>query len=331
MTGPQGQGLASFDWAAPELALLGAAVVWLIGGLLWLAVVTGFGAAALVAVLVPAGLLGLAGQGLHAQRLARQEAQTLSAQLEALRQDLRGLERASGKQPAAAPSAVETAALPAALERRLAEIAQQQRGTLEALAQISAARPEPAASPRAPSPEPAPAPAEGQQALAFEPDDLDQPALPVATQILALNFPDSAEDRAGIAALRRGLRDHALRQMIQASQDVLTLLGQDGLYMDDMAPDRARPEVWRQFARGERGRAVAALGGIRDKTVLAVTSTRMREDTIFRDAAHHFLRLFDRTLVRLEAEASDVELAALSDTRTARAFMLLGRVTGTFA
>ena len=78
------------------------------------------------------------------------------------------------------------------------------------------------------------------------------------------------------------------------------------------------------------GRAVAALGGIRDRDALALTAARMREDTIFRDAAHHFLRLFDRALVGLEDGASDDELADLSQTRTARAFMLLGRVAGSF-
>jgi hypothetical protein len=35
-------------------------------------------------------------------------------------------------------------------------------------------------------------------------------------------------------------------------------------------------------------------------------------------------------LVRFEETASDEEIGALSETRTARAFMLLGRVTGTF-
>ena len=56
----------------------------------------------------------------------------------------------------------------------------------------------------------------------------------------------------------------------------------------------------------------------------------MKQDPIFRDTAHHFLRLFDKTFARFEKTASDGEIAALADTRTARAFMLLGRVAGTF-
>jgi len=73
-----------------------------------------------------------------------------------------------------------------------------------------------------------------------------------------------------------------------------------------------------------------ALGGVRDRTSLALTTSRMREDPIFRDAAHHFLRHFDKMLTSFEVVASDAELVELSDTRTARAFMLLGRVTGAF-
>ena len=100
--------------------------------------------------------------------------------------------------------------------------------------------------------------------------------------------------------------------------------------MDDLRPDRARPEIWRRFAQGERGRTMASLGGIRDRSSLALTAGRMREDTIFRDAAHHFLRLFDKMLVTFEPDARDEDLIALSETRTSRAFMLLGRVTGAF-
>ena len=82
--------------------------------------------------------------------------------------------------------------------------------------------------------------------------------------------------------------------------------------------------------RRYRGRPVAALGGVRDRSSLALSAARMRNDTIFRDAAHHFLRLFDRMFTQFAETASDAEISELSDTRTARAFMLLGRVAGTF-
>lgn len=165
--------------------------------------------------------------------------------------------------------------------------------------------------------------------LAVQPED-NAPPLPRVDLIRALNFPDNESDTIGFAALRKALKDRTAKQLVTASQDVLTLLSQDGIYMDDLQPDRARPELWRRFAQGERGRAIGALGGVRDRTSLALTTSRMREDSIFRDAAHHFLRHFDKMLTSFEVVASDAELVELSNTRTARAFMLLGRVTGAF-
>jgi hypothetical protein len=126
------------------------------------------------------------------------------------------------------------------------------------------------------------------------------------------------------------LKDRKSGQLVQAAQDMLTLLSQDGIYMDDLRPDRARPEIWRRFAAGERGRTMAALGGVRDRAALALATVRLKQDPIFRDSAHHFLRLFDKMFVEFEETATDSEISALSDTRTARAFMLLGRVAGTF-
>lgn len=148
--------------------------------------------------------------------------------------------------------------------------------------------------------------------------------------IRALHFPETADDKDGFAALRRALKDRQVSQLVQASQDVLTLLSQEGIYMDDLRPDLPRPEFWRSFAQGERGRAVAALGGIRDRSSLALTAGRMKEDAIFRDAAHHFLRRFDTNFAGFAERASDAELTEFANTRTARAFMLLGRVAGTF-
>lgn len=172
--------------------------------------------------------------------------------------------------------------------------------------------------------------------------DLEIPDL-----IRALNFPLTADDEAGFAALRLALRHRGTSHLIHAAQDVLTLLSQQGLYMDDLAPDMepggdsehetkdalpafADPAIWRRFAHGARGPAVAALGGIHDAEALSATQTRMQDDEIFRDAAHHFLRVFDKNVTELEPRADDDALVALSDTRTARAFMLLGRASGIF-
>ncbi len=154
--------------------------------------------------------------------------------------------------------------------------------------------------------------------------------LPLDELIRAIHFPESPEDAAGFRALRHALQDHTTAQMIQASQDVLTLLSQSGVYMDDLEPEPPQPEIWRRFAQGERGRPMAPIGGIHDDAALQMAAARMRDDPVFRDATHHFLRRFDGLLARIEPEAATPQIEALAQTRTARAFMLLGRATGMF-
>jgi hypothetical protein len=172
---------------------------------------------------------------------------------------------------------------------------------------------------------------EEQPALALG-TPMDEPGAPLAMAdfLRAVHFPENPDDAEGFRALRLALADRTVAKLIRAAQDVLTLLAQEGIYMDDLNPDRARPELWRKFAGGERGRAIAGLGAVRDRSCLALTAVRMREDAVFRDAAHHFLRSFDKAIAAVEPRATDTELSDLSDTRTARAFMLFGRVMGTF-
>ena len=154
--------------------------------------------------------------------------------------------------------------------------------------------------------------------------------LTVAELIQAMNFPDTAEDMKGMAAYRRGLRDQTIGGLIRASEDILTLFSRDALYMDDLDAGRTRPETWRKFAKGGRGNEIAELGRDLDRACLELVEERMKQDSIFRDAAEHFLRNFDKTFSEMCDHLSVKEIAALADTRTARAFRLLGKIEGLF-
>lgn len=272
----------------------------------------------MLAVFMPIAMIWVAATAARSSRVMREESQRLQSAIDAIRQAY--IAQAQGRDVTKEPS----------VARKLDEIAAATRNTETALATFQSRRDE-SATPRSAN---APAPAllaDDQPVLALGTTAEDM-APPLATEdfIRALNFPETAEDEAGFAALRKAMRDRETAQLIQAAQDILTLLSQDGIYMDDLRPDRARPEIWRQFAGGARGRSVAALGGVRDRSSLALTAGRMKQDPIFRDAAHHFLRRFDKTVSAFSETASDADLSDLSDTRTARAFMLLGRVAGTF-
>lgn len=273
----------------------------------------------LMAIFMPIAVIWVGAAAARSARVMRTESARLQSAIDAMRQTY--ITQAQSGAMGVKPS----------VEKKLDEIAAAQKQTETAIATFTSIRTSMPAQAAAPKPTPAIDGADQQTSLELGTTTEDiTPPLGISDFIRALNFPETADDRVGFAALRRALQDRTAARLIQAAQDVLTLLSQEGIYMDDLQPDRARPEFWRKFAQGERGRAIAALGGVRDRSSLALTSGRMRQDPIFRDAVHHFLRQFDKTFVAFEAEATDQDIAALSDTRTARAFMLLGRVTGTF-
>ncbi|WP_323784227.1 hypothetical protein [Leisingera sp.] len=320
LDGTSGYGLGGAELAAIGLGavwLLAAAAVYLVApedaGLAhWTGLITGG-----LALVLPLAMLWVAASAARSARVMREESEQLQAAIDGLRQTYlaQSQQRAAVAEPA--------------MVKRLEEIAEATRKTETALATFHTSRRNPQRPPIPAEAAQLAAAEQGSLALGTQAEDA-APPLPAEHFIRALNFPETAEDQDGFAALRAALQDRKAAQVIQAAQDVLTLLSQDGIYMDDLRPDMARPEIWRQFAQGARGRAVAPLGGVRDRTSLALTAARMKQDPIFRDAAHHFLRRFDQMFAEFETEATDGEISALGNTRTARAFMLLGRVAGTF-
>jgi hypothetical protein len=314
---------------ATEFVAAALAVIWVVavianalvskptdgGGLLGLVMT-------LLVVFLPLALIWAAVTTLRSVRVLRAEAARLQATVDAMRNAY-----LVGQQSAAAIKPV--------MEQRLDEIAAVTKEAGVALASFQTRRDAgltvPSADRKAALVPARVSSGDDQPALALgTPAEDMRPPLGIADFIRAMNFPDGPDDKDGFRALRLALEDRNVAKLVRAAQDVLTLLSQEGIFMDDLHPERARPELWRKFAAGERGRAIAGLGGIRDRSSLALTAARMREDPVFRDAGHHFLRTFDKVFQEIEAGASDTQLAELGDTRTARAFMLFGRVTGTF-
>jgi len=276
-------------------------------------------------VVLPIAMIWIAATVAKTSRIMREESARLQTAIDAMRQAYVTQQQTAGF------------AIKPSVEKKLDEIAAAQKKTETVIATFTTRRDGPAAAPppqdsgekaalaRTRQPD-----GDRQASLALGTGEEYRAPISVSEFIRALNFPENEKDKEGFRTLRRALEDRETSRLVRAAQDVLTLLSQDGIYMDDLNPDRARPEIWRKFAQGERGRSIAALGGIRDRSSLALASGRMKNDPVFRDAVHHFLRQFDRTFAAFEGNASDQEIAGLANTRTARAFMLLGRVTGTF-
>lgn len=164
------------------------------------------------------------------------------------------------------------------------------------------------------------------------PKNYDTTAAPITIRelIKALNFPDNAQDTEGFRVLQRAFKDHAISKLLHSAQDILTMLSEDGIYMDDLRIELPEASAWRSFAKGVRGNEIAALGMVRDRTALTLSKTRLKNDAAFRAIVHGFLTQFDSILAEFEITAKDSELAAMSKTRSAKAFMLLGRISGAF-
>lgn len=277
-----------------------------------------------LAVFLPIALIWLAVLVLRAARDMRDQSLQLQATVEGMRRGWIRDQQAAGL------------ALKPTVEAKLDEISAAQTRTETQLALFTSRREQGRRVPLAATQGtgegagPDPVPDAAQPVLALDNPVPGSGPLPPADVIRALHFPETDSDEEGFAALRRALADHGTAELVRAAQTVLSVLAEEGIYMDDLRPDRARPELWRAFALGARGAEIAPLGGIRDRSCLALTAGRMRSDPAFREAAHRFLRTFDRRFVVFEAHASDAEIARLAETRSARAFMLLGRVAGMF-
>jgi len=156
---------------------------------------------------------------------------------------------------------------------------------------------------------------------------------PILVQDLidALNFPKDETDTEGFRKLRIGLSDTENGDLLRASQDVQTLLSQDGIYMDDLAHEQSKPEIWRRYSKGERGIVISSLGIIDDHELISKIVERLKNNEIFRDSSYHFLRHFDSSLQNFCKKANDEEISRFSNTRTARAFKLLGTATDRFS
>ena len=270
----------------------------------------------LLAIVLPVALIWVGASAAKSARIMREESARLQAAIDAMRHTY--IEQQQAHAHNVRPT----------VEKKLDQIVESQKQAETVIATFASSRARPAVGEML---RPVPTPTDDQPSLALGTSAEDmQPPLATEDFLRALNFPETEEDQEGFRALRTALQNRHAAKLVRAAQDVLTLLSQDGIYMDDLRPDRARPEIWRRFASGERGAAVSGLGGVRDRSCLALTAGRMRQDPVFRDAAHHFLRQFDRSLGEFVPDASDEEIARLAETRTARAFMLLGRVSGIF-
>ena len=148
--------------------------------------------------------------------------------------------------------------------------------------------------------------------------------------IKAANFPDNANDKDGLGSLRKALEDRDLAKLLNAAQDSLRIMSEDGIYVDTVGITIGKVELWRDFSDGKRGKKISGIAVFHDTSILEKVSSRFKTDTVFIDVVHHFLRQFDVVFTEFSKNASDNEILKFSKTRTALTFLILANVAGTF-
>jgi len=222
-----------------------------------------------VAIFMPVAMIWIGSTVVKSARIMRQESERLQSSIDAMRNAYlsQNQARVDGVKPA--------------IEQKLDEIVARQKQTETAIATFASTRGArvPTDMPQQPTlisegiPD-----GESQPALALgTPPEALAPALTIGDFIGAMNFPENENDSHGFDQLRRALTDASSAKLIRASQDVLTLLSNDGIYMDDLSPERSRPELWRKFADGQRGTAISGIGGIHDRSALALLRWRWHQ------------------------------------------------------
>ncbi len=220
-----------------------------------------------------------------------------------------------------------------AFDKSQAELVKQMRSVTESMAviaiRLNANRLTPPVQSAPPPDEPVSRPEQDQ--LPLLPAQSQSAIGPTIADIIrAANFPNSDNDFETVNAIKQALKNRNMAQLLQAAEDILNLLAQDGIYMDDLHVAPLSASQWRAFAQGKRGAEVASVGAIHDQAALTKTRARSRKDQVYRDTALHFQRRFDVILGDFARHASDAEILSLANTRTGRAFMLMARVSGTF-
>lgn len=149
--------------------------------------------------------------------------------------------------------------------------------------------------------------------------------------VRAANFPDSEDDRETLDALYAVLADAEAAALLQSAEDTLSSLADLGLYMEDLKPQHAPVETWRSFIVNGDQRQAEDLAGVRDAHALQDVVGALDDNATFADIASRFIERYEAMLERMFAHAADPGQAVeLADTRTGRAYMLVGQASGRF-
>ena len=151
-------------------------------------------------------------------------------------------------------------------------------------------------------------------------------ALSLSTVIRALSFANDDDDTEGFEAVDRAMDDERIAGILDASQRVLHRLAEIDIFMDNLTPDIATPEVWRLHAANAGDSEISTLGGIAETHVFEQVSGLLEQDPEFREQASLMMHRINEQMLHIIGTADDDQILQFAHSRTVLAFILLGNV-----
>lgn len=144
--------------------------------------------------------------------------------------------------------------------------------------------------------------------------------------VRAANFPESEDDTETLDALYDVLTDPEAAALLQSAEDTLATLADLDLYMEDFVPEMSPVTAWRAHLEGKTS---SGLTGIDSPIEQSRIDAKLASDSGFRKLTGRFVERYLTVLRRLFKEAGDDRLVLdLADSRTGRAYLLLGKPLG---
>ena len=146
----------------------------------------------------------------------------------------------------------------------------------------------------------------------------------------ALHFPSDKNDTSGFVALNLARKNNSIFQLLRVSEDFLNLLAQDGIYLDDLKIEPPPVKAWLNFIDPEKKLCSRRLSCNGVDTQIKNLKVRIKSDTVFRDTALMLMRRFDKLLRDKLHSAEDHQIFQIANTRSGKAFLIVGRILDTF-
>lgn len=146
------------------------------------------------------------------------------------------------------------------------------------------------------------------------------------TLLKALNLPEHDDDVEGYKAFKIATKNELLNNVLTQSHAILHRFAEISIYMDNLITDVGPFTEWSQFAESKSTEPNPNLGGAgTQKNVAEITNWLSEDREIYNNAIEFYQKACELLFIIIPT-INEMDIVDLANTRTMRAFLLLGRV-----